>query len=218
MPLLHPLVVAMLTLAIFEPALAQSLSGAAASSPMPSTPQNLWQLSIDQTIALSVGLLQVLAIVTVAFVVYRQTTRLKSVEMAKQLNDAYNLVTTIALTRDENLLAFDSIGRDLVDEPIEVRRKRWCAFIWLVALENTFMMNKHQLVDVKYADQALKHQLDLILSDDLIYDIICERGYEPAFVDYCRGIRENIERTRNQRGESSRRSNRQQPAQPTRSK
>ena len=182
-------------------AIAQAASTASVAA-QSSQATNSWLLTVDQTIALFVGLLQVLATMTIALVVYRQTTRLKRIEMAKQLNDAYNLVTTIALSRDENLVALDSIGRESVDEPIEVRRKRWCAFVWLVALENTYMMNKHQLVDVRYADQALKHQLELILADKQIFDIICERGYEPAFVEYCREIRQNIENTRGQSGNS----------------
>jgi hypothetical protein len=155
---------------------------------------------LQKVFRLVVGLLQIGATAAIAIVVYRQTNRLKKIELTKQAIDVWNFANSVALSRDENLLAFDSIGREATSDPIEVRRKRWCAFIWLVALEATFVMQKEGMIDKKSASQTLKHSLELILVDDLVYSLVLERGYDPEFVALCESVRKEVMRIHSQRG------------------
>ena len=155
-------------------------------------------MTFEQKIALGVGSLQALATFLVAYVLYRQTEKLKRIELTKQAIDAYNLLNSVAVSRDKNLLSFDALGRQNIDEPIEARRKRWCAFIWLESLQVTFLTMKYNLIDRAYAEQALRQQLEVILNDDLVYQLLCERGFDPAFVQYAKPIREQLQRLRTQ--------------------
>jgi hypothetical protein len=128
-----------------------------------------------EEITLLVGLLQTAATCAVAIVVFRQTNRLKKVELTKQAMDAYNFLNSIALTKDENLRALDSIGRGNINESDEVRRKRWCSFVWLVALESTYIINENSLMDRNYANRTLEHQLEVILTDDLVFQLVLHK-------------------------------------------
>lgn len=146
-----------------------------------------------------VMVLQVIATLFVAYVLYRQTEKLKTLESTKQAIDAYNFVNSLAVSNEENLVAFDSIGRPNVDEPIEVRRKRWCAFTWLASLQVTYLSLKSGLIDRNYAERTLRQQLEVILGDDLVFLLLQDRGFDPAFVEYCLPIREQLVRLKNQK-------------------
>lgn len=149
-------------------------------------------MSTDQIIAISVGVIQALATMLIAYVVFRQTEKLKRIEISKQAIDAYNVLNGIAVSSDANLLAFDKLGRSDVEEAIEVRRKRWCAFVWLEALQATFLSMKHNLIDKSYAHQALTQQLEIILKDEDVYWLVCNRGFDPSFALYCTNLRNGL--------------------------
>ena len=72
-------------------------------------------MTLDQVIELVGGIAQTLATLIVAIFLYRQTNRLKRIELTKQAIDAYNFVNSVALARDENLRALDSLGRQSVN-------------------------------------------------------------------------------------------------------
>jgi hypothetical protein len=72
------------------------------------------------------------------------------------------------------------------------RRRRWCAFIWLEALQVTFAAFKGKLIDEEYAHQALCQQLEIVLKDDLVYWLVVNRGFDPDFVAYCTRVRERV--------------------------
>src|SRR5688572_1814212 len=134
---------------------------------------------------LIIGVFQALATVLIAAVLYRQAQSLKRVEVHSHAIEAYNLLNSVAVSSPENLLAFDTFGRlDSVDDDTS-RRRRWCAFIWLEALQVTFAALKGKLIDERYANQALCQQLEIVLKDDLVYWLVVNRGFDPDFVDYC---------------------------------
>lgn len=56
------------------------------------------------------------------------------------------------------------------------------------------------LMDDGYAKQTLRHQLELILTDDLVYQLVTDRGFSPGFVALYESIRKELLRIRNQRG------------------
>lgn len=149
-------------------------------------------MSFDQIITLTIGVAQSLAMVLIAYVVYRQTEKLKRIEISKQAIDSYNVLNGIAVSSDANLLAFDKMGRSDIEEDIEVRRKRWCAFVWLEALQATFLSMKHNLIDRAYAEQALRQQLEVILKDEDVYWLVCNRGFDPSFAVYCTELRDRL--------------------------
>jgi hypothetical protein len=141
---------------------------------------------------LVIGVFQGLATILIAAVLYRQAQSLKRVEVHSHAIEAYNLLNSVAVSSPENLLAFDSFGRAGILEDDASRRRRWCAFIWLVALQITFASLKGKLIDEEYAHQALRQQLELILKDDLVYWLVVNRGFDPDFVAYCTKIRNRI--------------------------
>ena len=55
-------------------------------------------------------------------------------------------------------------------------------------------------MDDGYAKQTLRHQLELILTDDLVYQLVTDRGFSPGFVALYESIRKELLRIRNQRG------------------
>ena len=144
-------------------------------------------MTTSEYITLAVGLLQAFATIVVAIVLYQQVNKLKRIELTKQATDLYNLINTIALSRDENLIALDSIGRESAGEPIELRRKRFCAFLMLTALETTFLFSKEKMLEAHYVDPSLRHHLDLILVDDFVYTLIHE-AVQLFFCKYSRAI------------------------------
>jgi hypothetical protein len=149
-------------------------------------------MTTDQIIQISIGIAQFLATGLIAYIVYRQTEKVKRIELTKQAIDAYNVLNMAAVSSEANLLAFDKMGRQDIEEDIEVRRKRWCAFVWLVALQVTYFSLKHNLIDRAYAEQALQQQLQVILNDDDVYWLVCNRGFDPGFVEYCTLIKKRL--------------------------
>jgi hypothetical protein len=97
----------------------------------------------------------------------------------------------VAVSSSDNLRAFDSIGRP-GDEPDESRRRRWCAFVWLEAIQMTFLALRHGLIEESYGQQASRQQLEVILRDDLVYWLVINRGFHPAFAAYCTEIRQRV--------------------------
>ncbi|MCY2989413.1 MAG: hypothetical protein NTY19_16290, partial [Planctomycetota bacterium] len=123
---------------------------------------------------------------------YRQAQSLKRVEVHSHAIEAYNLLNSVAVSNPENLRAFDSFGRPETADDDNSRRRRWCAFIWLEALQVTFAALKGKLIDERYANQALSQQLEVVLQDDLVFWLVGNRGFDPDFVNYCTAIRRRI--------------------------
>jgi len=141
---------------------------------------------------IAIGTCQVAATVLVAAVLYRQAQNLKRVEVQSQAIQAYNILNSVAVSSVENLVALDSLGRTDIEESEASRRRRWCAFIWLEALQETFAGLKSGIIEKEYAEQALRQQLDVILKDDLVFWLVAHRGFDPDFVEYCTRIREQL--------------------------
>jgi hypothetical protein len=150
-------------------------------------------METSELITIGLSLLQVIATFVVAWVLFKQANNLKKVEIQGQAIQAYNVLNAAAIASDENLMAFDSIGRKDIEEDIEKRRKRWCAFVWLQSLQLTYHGMKASMVEPKFAEQTLIQQLELILNDDDVYWLVCNRGFDPEFAAYCKGIREQLE-------------------------
>jgi hypothetical protein len=141
---------------------------------------------------LIIGAFQALATVLIAAVLYRQAQSLKRVEVHSHAIETYNLLNSVAVSSPENLIALDSFGRAESREDETSRRRRWCAFIWLEALQVTFAALKGKLIDERYANQALCQQLEIVLKDDLVYWLVANRGFDPDFVEYCTRVRERV--------------------------
>ena len=148
----------------------------------------------SEIIQIIIGSVEILATLLIAYTVHRQAKTLKKVEIHSRAIEAYNILNRLAISSDENLIAFDSLGRENVNESIEIRRKRWCAFVWLEALQVTFYGFKVKMIDEVYARQALDQQLKIILKDSIVYDSVCERGFHPDFVKYCKEIKKQIDK------------------------
>ena len=143
-------------------------------------------------IQIVIGVFQALATVLIAVVLYRQVHNLKRIEVHDQAIQAYNLLNSVAVSSPENLTAFDTLGRpDTSDDDLS-RRRRWCAFIWLEALQVSFVALESKMIDERYAEQALRQQLEVILKDDLVYWLVLHRGFDPRFAAYCTKIRQRI--------------------------
>ncbi len=147
---------------------------------------------IGQTI---IGIILIIATLLIAYVVHRQASALKKVEIQSRAIEGYNVLNRIALHSDENLIAFDRLGRENIDEPIELRRKRWSAFVWLETLQLTFFGLQQKMIGSDYAKQALDQQLVLILTDKDVFGWVSTRGFDPDFVRYCIKIKEGIPTT-----------------------
>jgi hypothetical protein len=149
-------------------------------------------LSSFETVQVAVGLTQIGATALIAWVVYVQSERLKRSEISGRVQESYNLLNSVALSTSENLRAFDEIGRGGSADTDETRRKRWAAFLWLVALQETFISGRNRMIDGQYAEQSLRQQLVIILQDDLVFWLLLNRGFDPAFVELCRPIRQQV--------------------------
>jgi len=149
-------------------------------------------MSTLEILQLVIGGFQAVATILIAAVLYRQAQSLKRVEVHSHAIEAYNLLNSVAVSSPENLLAFDTFGRPDTADDDDSRRRRWCAFIWLEALQVTFAALKGKLIDEKYANQALCQQLELVLKDDLVFWLVGNRGFDPDFVNYCTAIRRRI--------------------------
>lgn len=113
-------------------------------------------LDIVQTV---IGAFQAVATILIAAVLYRQAQSLKRIEVHSHAIEAYNLLNSVAVSSPENLVAFDTFGRPTTVDDDSSRRRRWCAFIWLEALQVTFTALKGKMIDEKYANQALASSL-----------------------------------------------------------
>ena len=142
-----------------------------------------------------IGIFQIIATGLISLVVYRQTEKQKKLEISNQILDQYNILNSAALSSDTNLLTFDTIGRD-DDEDISLRRKRWAGFFWLSTLSMNFLAKQEGMFDDEYAKKALTEQLEIILKDDDIWFLLCNRGFHPSFIDYCKPIRDKVKSKR----------------------
>ncbi len=118
-----------------------------------------------ETFSVILATVQVLATVLIAVVLYRQARSLKRAELHAQAIQAYNHLNAIAVSNAENLIAFDTLGRPNTNEDELSRRRRWCAFIWLEALQITFTGVKNKMINEAYAERAMRQQLETILKD-----------------------------------------------------
>ncbi len=137
--------------------------------------------------------LQVIATVLIALVLFRQAEKLKRIETTGHVQASYNVLNSIALENPENLKILDSFGRPDTNDTEETRRKRWCAFVWLVALQEVHFSVTSRLLDRRYGEQSLRQQLEIILKDDLVYWLVRNRGFDPGYVDRCTRIRTGVE-------------------------
>jgi hypothetical protein len=152
----------------------------------------IFQMTSFEVFQIVLGIVQFFATAAIGLVVYIQTERLKRSEMSSKAHESLNVLNSVALASPENLKAFDSFGRPETDDTDESRRKRWAAFVWLNALQVTFISNKHRLIDTHFAEQSLRQQLEIILCDDLVFWLLVHRGFHPDFVEFCRPIREEV--------------------------
>jgi hypothetical protein len=145
-----------------------------------------------ESIQIAIGVFQALATVLISVVLYRQAQSLKRVEIHNQAIQAYNLLNSVAVSSPEVLAAFDTLGRPDSPDDDSTRRRRWCAFIWLEALQVAYTALKSRMIDERYAEQALRQQLEVILKDDLVYWLVLHRGFDPRFAEYCTDIRRRV--------------------------
>jgi hypothetical protein len=155
-------------------------------------------METSDILTLIFGITQTLATIAIAYVLYKQAKIHKTIEIETNLTNAWNVANSVALSSNENLETFESMGKGKFISP-EFSRKRWCAFIWLQPLQQSFFAMKHNLMDSEYANQTLKQQLKIILHDDDIFWLILYRGFSPKFVDYCKGVRTEIGKSKNLR-------------------
>src|SRR5713226_8063843 len=112
-------------------------------------------MGLFEALQVSTGLFQGLATVLVAIILHRQSEKFKRIELQTHAINAYNVLNSAALSSSENLHAFDTLGRADANDTDESRRRRWCAFMWLEALQMTFLAMQHGLIEEAYGNQAL---------------------------------------------------------------
>ena len=116
-------------------------------------------MSTVDIIQLWIGAFQALATVLIAVVLYRQAQNLKRIEIHHQAIQAYNLLNSVAVSSPENLKVFDTFGRpDSPDDDL-TRRRRWCVFLRLEALQVSFVALQNKMIAERYAERALLQQL-----------------------------------------------------------
>lgn len=149
-------------------------------------------MEVYEILTLILATFQAMATILIAYVLFRQTEKLKKLEYAHNLQAAYNTLNVAAISSEENLLAFDSLGRADIKEDKSIRRKRWAGFVWLCTLQNVYLSFESSMLDKDYGKKTLEEQLNIILKDDLVWDILLNRGFHPKFIKYCEPIRAKV--------------------------
>lgn len=128
-----------------------------------------------------------LATLVVAAVAYRVSKQASRISAHHGVKDAFNLVTSLALSDRENLAVADAIYEpDRTEEPPELKRRRLFALALINALERTCVGRREGLLDAGYATRTLEALVPSLVRDEDIYALIEDRGHDPGFAEYCR--------------------------------
>jgi hypothetical protein len=129
----------------------------------------------------------------VAYVAYRLSQQVKRVEAHRMIKDAFNTLNVIALTDPGNLEAIDALENpELIDHPIEQKRRRWLGIIMINALESTFIGKREKILDEDYAKATLKALVPMMVRHDEVFHEVEIGGHDPEFTTYCEEVRAQL--------------------------
>lgn len=135
-------------------------------------------------------------IVTAAltYLVYRGTKTIAGIEYSRSIRDAWLAVDSVALSNDELLNVADRLmDATTINDPIELRRKRWLAFMVLNIMISYFEGQKHEFLKDEVAKAAFDRLLMPLIVDKDSFTLTQTKGYAPDFSDYCKKLREEYE-------------------------
>jgi hypothetical protein len=144
--------------------------------------------AIVQTI---IAFLTLIVTGALTYLVYRGTKAIAAIEYSRSIRDAWLTIDSVALSNDEILKTADKLmDASTVNDPIELRPKRWLAFMVFNILISIFEGQEQAFLkdeDVKTAfDQIL---MPLIIDNDS-FILTQSKGHPPRFSAYCKKLRE----------------------------
>lgn len=140
-------------------------------------------------IALRIATLVVQALIP--FAVFFAGRAIAKAQYSKSAQDTWNEYNKLVLASKENI----EVARKYLYPPEfamgdeEQMRKAFMAFVLLNNLNAFYQGAKHKLLDKTYEQAAMHELLAPLLKDDDIYSLSQNRGYHPAFREFCRTLR-----------------------------
>jgi hypothetical protein len=136
-------------------------------------------------------------IVTIAltYLVYRATKIIAAIEYSRSIRDAWLSVDSVALSNDEMLKIADKLmDPSTVNDSIELRRKRWLAFMVFNIMVSNFEGKEHSFLKDEDSKAAFDKLLMPLIIDDDSFILTQTKGHPPKFSAYCKKMREEYDR------------------------
>ena len=118
--------------------------------------------------------------------VHRYTQRSEKINQRLLILSSTNQLNEIALSSDENLMAIDRLYNDGRDTSLEAMRSRWAMFTALQVHQQVFLAHCAGYLDDDTLERNAEQVLDLLLIHEEAQSLVSERGFNSAFVEYCR--------------------------------
>jgi hypothetical protein len=145
--------------------------------------------AVAQTV---IGLLTLIVTVVLTYLLYRGTKAIAAIEYSRSLRDAWITLDSVVLSNDEMLKIADKLmDPKAIDDPIDLRRKKWIAFIVFNILASTFEGHEQEFMKDEDARTAFDRLLMPLIIDDDTFVLTQTRGHPPAFSGHCKKLREN---------------------------
>jgi len=151
--------------------------------------------AIAQTV---IALLALIATILLTYFIYRYTVAIAKLEYTRSIRAAWLTIDSIALSSDEMLKIADSLmdpNATPNNDPIELQRKRWFAFMVYGILDSIHEGHKKKFLKDEDAKLAFEQLLFPLIRDSNTYIITQSRGHTSGFSTYCRKMREAYEKT-----------------------
>lgn len=152
------------------------------------TPDDIQALAaIAQTV---LALATFVVTVMLSLFAYFGTKQIAKIEYGRAIRDAWLTIDTTALSNDEMLKVADLlVDPNSTNDTVEVRRKKWFAYLLLNPLLSGFEGNRKGFLEDKYVRNSLEQTLKPLMADDDIFSLTQGRGYPQDFARYCRKLR-----------------------------
>ncbi|HEX6901875.1 MAG TPA: hypothetical protein VF789_19295 [Thermoanaerobaculia bacterium] len=144
---------------------------------------------MDLDIALRIVTLFIQALIPVA--VFLAGRAIAKAQYSKSAQDTWNEFNKLVLASKENIEVARKYLRPpkFAEEDEEQMRKAYMAFVLLNNFNAFYQGAKHKLLDKTYEQATMHELLAPLLKDDDIYALSQNRGYHPAFREFCRTLR-----------------------------
>ena len=131
-----------------------------------------------------------------ALIVQRGAARLTELEFARAVRDTWLHVDDVTL-RDPDLvrLANQFLPPHETTDPAFPQKRLWL-LLQLNPLQTTYQAARQGLFgrDGASSIEAIKSQLAFVVKDDDAYWVTQNQGYDPAFMELCRAVRDEVKR------------------------